>query len=415
MKRIVIKLVFYVFAAVGLILQLKDVVKDYFAYKTSSKVELLRQADSVNPALVFCVRFTDVLNRSNYKKYGIYPTRHNDPKKIQEDFSLLTVRDVFDLTPNSTDFIQECEYRHDSYHTTKHTKSECTSLFKVLKFFNRQDICYRIVTAKITDDFKCGDISLSLYDPTKMYSITLTDEFEGAHMISMVSSYAYRDYGDDSVFSIPFESRKFAKRVLRLKDFDQNITDRNSFYISIMNYQLEFMPPPYDTMCTRISEKWKTGCELDCEIKIYGKYGRIPPSKATTDPSDLKIISEKDLKNKSMIESIKMEKIMCKKSCLYEWCTDHFSVTELTDVPSNLTSISLASTCSPTPTHKLIFYPKHKLDELLIYITSSFGVWFGFSFVALNPTTAVTKITKLRKQKITDRRSRLQPKRPVVK
>ena len=398
MRRVVVKLLFYVFAAIGLIFQLKDVVRDYFSYRTSSKVELLRQIDSINPALLFCVRFTDVLDRSNYQKYGIHPKRHNDSKKIQDEFSRLTVKDVFHLTPESQELIEDCEYRHDSYHTVRHAKQECHSLFKVLKYFNRQDICYRVLTANVSNNFKCGAISLSLYDRTKIYSIRLSNKFQGSHMISLVSYYPFRFLGDDHWYTLPTESRKYAKSILRLNDFEQNLTDHNSFYISHVSYQLEFLPPPYDTMCTTNPENWKTGCQLACNEKIYGKYGRIPPDKTILMPTNLKMISKKDLENKTFVNDITLEKDICYNSCVFEWCIDYFTVTEVTETYLG-TSLLLTATCPMSPTHRLLFYAKHQLDELLIFITSSFGVWFGFSFVALNPTSTVIKMARLRKRK----------------
>ena len=259
MKKVVVKLLFYVFAAIGLIFQLKDVVRDYFSYRTFSKVELFREIDSINPALAFCVRFTDILDRSNYKKYGIHPSRHNDSKKIQDEFSRLTVKDVFHLTPDSQELVEDCEYRHDSYHTAKHTKEECHSLFKVSKYFTRQDICYRIMTANVSDDFECDAISMSLYDRTKIYSIRLSKKFQGSERISMVSYYPFRYLGDDHLYAFPIESRKYAKSITRSSD----LTDHNFFFISHVSYQFEFLPPPYDTMCTDNTENWKLECQRD--------------------------------------------------------------------------------------------------------------------------------------------------------
>ena len=144
-----------------------------------------------------------------------------------------------------------------------------------------------------------------------------------------------------------------------------------------------------------------------CNEKIYEKHGRIPPEKAIIIPTDFKMISKSDLENKTFINDIRLEKNICYKSCVFDYCKTYFTVTEVTETRLR-TSLSFTATCPSSPAHRLLFYPKHSLDELLIFTTSSFGVWFGFSFVALNPTSAIIKMTRLRKKKEEVRRSRLQ-------
>ena len=410
MKKVIVKLLFYAFAGIGLIFQLKDIVKDYFAFKTSSKVELLRELNYGNPAIYFCIRFSDILNRSNYKKYGIHSKRHNDTQLLQEELAVLTVKDIFDLTPDPKDVIEECEYRHDSYRTRKHSKTDCQKLIHVNKFFSMKEICYQFMVQSKKNGFNCNKISLSLYDRRKIYSVTLSDEFRGSHLISMCSYFPYRGLGDHIWNVIDNQSRKFARSMFRLNDFEENTTVHNNFYVSNVHYLLNYLPPPYDTMCTLAAQNWKVSCERACNTKIYERYGRIPPDKVTLTPRNLKIITEKDLDNQTLMDEITMKKKKCFRSCIYEWCEDDFTVTEVTSAPSKVPKIYLASTCSFSPTHNLIFYPKYSLDEILIYTTSSFGVWFGFCFVSLNPTSLVLKF----KKKIQTRQM-LQPKNTEVK
>ena len=394
MKTVLVKLLFYVFAGVGLIFQLKDIMKDYFDYKTSSRVELLRESVNYYPALVFCVRFSDILNRSNYNKYGIHPKRHKDWNLIQHELSVLTVKDIFDLTPDPEDVIEKCEYRNDSYQTLEHSKDECYKLLKVVKYFTRREICYQFMTTNVKDSGNCNEILLSLYDSRKVYAVRLNDECRGSHTISMISFYAGREERDNSFWILPTESRKFAMNKLRLSDFDKNLTEHSSFYISHVHYQSEYMPPPYDTMCTTNLGKWKPFCEITCNAKVYERHGRISPIAVALDPLDLKVISHKDLKNMTLVTDIAIKRKKCIKECIYEWCIDDFTVTEIEEAPTKLARVSLAAACSLSPTHKLIFYPMNSLNELLIYITSSFGVWFGFCFVSLNPTSLLLQFKR---------------------
>ena len=293
----------------------------------------------------------------------------------------------------------------------KRSKSECSKLIKVAKYLSALDVCYQFMTSSINDHFDCSQISLSIYNRRKIFAVRLSDEFRGSHMISMISHYPNRD-NDSHWWILPQEPRKFATSMLRLDDFDQNLTDHNSFRISHVHYQLQFMPPPYDTMCTTIPEKWKVDCEMVCDTEIFGKYKRIPPDGMVMTPSHFKIITELEFTNKTMVDEITSERMRCHKDCIYEWCIDSFTVTEVTEAPTEFDSISLAAACSLSPTHKLIFYPKHSLDELLIYTTSSFGVWFGFCFVSLNPTSLVLQLKRKMKRK---RKTKFQSKNKSVK
>ena len=413
MKTVIIKLLFYVCAGVGLIFQLKDVVRDYFTYKTSSKVELLRRITTDNPTIVFCVRFNEILNRSNYEKYGIHPQRHDDSNITQHEFSVLTVKDIFDLTPDPKDVIEKCEYRKDSYQIAKHSKNECYQLLKVKKYFSQKEMCYLFLTKHLANDVSCHKVSLSIYNRRKIYSVRLNDEFRGSHTISMMSYFSDRILGDNNWWILPQESRKYAMSMLRLSDFDKNLTEHSSFYISHVHYKFQFMPPPYDTRCTTIADQWKMKCETECSYKVYERYSRIPPDGMSLIPLNLKVISKADLKNITMVRDIEIEEEECMKDCVYNWCTDHFTVTEVIEALTQHNKITLASTCSMSPTHRLIFYPKHSLDELLIFITSSFGVWFGFSFVALNPSLLISKIKRMKTK--TRQKTNFQLKNTTVK
>ena len=415
MKTVLVKLLFYVFVGVGLIFQLKDVMKDYFAYKTSSKVELLRRIDTENPTIVFCVRFNEILNRSNFKKYDIHPKRHDDSNITQHELSVLTVKDIFDLTPDPKDVMEKCEYRKDSYQIVKYSKEECYKLLKVKKYFSQKEICYLFLTKRRANHVSCHKVSLSIYNRRKIYAIRLNDEFRGSHTISMMSYFSDRTLGDNHWWILPQESRKYATSILRLSDFDKNLTEHSAFYISHAHYKFKFMPPPYDTMCTAKSDQWKIKCETECSYKVYQRYSRIPPDGMSLIPLNLKVISKADLKNKTMMRDIEIEEEECMRDCVYDWCTDHFTVTEVIEALTKHDKITLASTCSMSPTHKLIFYPKHSLDELLIYTTSSFGVWFGFSFVSLNPTSLISRFKRRKRKTKTTQMPKVQLKNTTVK
>ena len=76
-----------------------------------------------NPPIVFCTRYTDIVERTNYQKYGIHEKCNYNPAEYGSDQSKLKINDIFDLTPKPENVIVECPIRENDY--TIETKENC--------------------------------------------------------------------------------------------------------------------------------------------------------------------------------------------------------------------------------------------------------------------------------------------------
>lgn len=63
--------VYWIGCLTGLIFQAKEVCKQYFGYKTSTWVEITIPEEIPIRSLTFCIAYVNILNRTDYYKYGL--------------------------------------------------------------------------------------------------------------------------------------------------------------------------------------------------------------------------------------------------------------------------------------------------------------------------------------------------------
>ena len=241
--------------------------------------------------------------------------------------SKLTVKDVFDLTPDLTEVIHGCRYRQHAYDLTQHNVSSCYKLFQIQKYHEGKFICYKFRTRTLNDQFDCGAIARSFYAAREIYSITLKPLFLQSNYIQLISFIPHADPKD-----LPLISRRYYSFQLRWTgdENEYNNSKVNYMLISGDTYSMRKQPKPYDTQCMHIDANM-TGnivrCRSKCNIEAFKHHNLLPPNEINIDPLPLKHMTFKMMKNLSLIEEIKERQENCSKKCSLIPCHDWYSVT----------------------------------------------------------------------------------------
>ena len=374
--------VFKLICLIGFLYQISEISVQYFSYKTNTKVILHLDYNFNNPSIVFCSRYTDIIDRTNYQKYGIHEKCNYNSAEYLSDQSKLNITDIFDLTPKPENVMTGCRMRENAY--TTQTKENCYSLFNVTKYLEGEFICYQFRTKILDSKFKCDQATLSYIWINQLYSLSLHPRFLLSNAIKLIT-YIPREL-NNSFSGLPYVSRRFYDFMVRF-GYDAPETSRIHFiYISGDVHVMKRLQTPYDTHCVENQEQSELYCKTKCNIGSFKKHNLFPPNEMTTDPLPMKHLNIISLRNESLLRDAKERNDKCMMKCNSPLCDEWFSVATTKHFASKQNGlITISSTCSNRPAVIIQYLPRITFMELAMYASTSLGIWFGVSFLAINP------------------------------
>ena len=389
---------FKLFCLTGFLYQIIQISIVYFAFKTSTKIVFQLDNNFINPSITFCVRYPAILDRSKHDKYGIHPRYRFNSKEMFKDMSKLTIKDVFDLTPDASEVILSCQYRENYYQLflTPYNRTDCYSLFHVTKYQEGGFICYQLRTKTPDNKFHCSQAALSHNADKEFYYILLHQRFLASNAMKFISFIPTAN--NVSVLSMPEISRSYYVFKLRYASDPPETSKENTFRVYGDVYTVTSLPKPYDTDCTEETEEHFPLCHRKCNIAAFKRHGYFPSNEYTITPLQMKHLNPEALLNKTLVRDIKSESEACLKKCSRKGCNYWYSVTSVeTFSHLNDDTISLGSTCSNRPSLRIQFLPRITVMEFVMYVSSALGIWFGTSILSINPFNSRRKCASKRK------------------
>ena len=207
MKLSFLNLVFKLLCLIGCGYQITKISLEYFAFNTTTKITFQIDSNVKDPSIVYCTRYTDIIDRTNYKKYGIYRRSRYNFTEMLSDSSKLKISDIFHLTPDANDTIIDCTIRRDEYVTQDYLQDQCYSLFRVTKYQEGPFICYQFQTKNVNNNFKCDQAALAYLGLNVLYSITLHSQFLLSNSLKLISFIPPNL--DNPILNLPSTSRRF--------------------------------------------------------------------------------------------------------------------------------------------------------------------------------------------------------------
>jgi hypothetical protein len=376
----------------GFCYQIYDLCDSYFKYETSSLLEIDINDDLYAPDLSLCMRYVDILSmdlsyEERHTKLGIRSVQRN-----------LTIEQIFGLTPKPSELLSECFHRKPgSYQINElKTNSQCRMVFNITKFYLQEYICYRF-------HIKGGELKQNSYSYKHIaFSLSYSGLFFGVSLNQSVIQESNQckiivhesdTYPVDSAAYAPF--------------FYRRINDNESKYDMIKaDYaitEIDLLPPPYDTGCDNYTKdgEMKKFCINRCvKNKAFDSFGKAAFTVVEDQPVDLKHISGEDLENETLESEIKAIEKGCDSECFRPACSVEYSTTRIQKEERGVDSLfSLIVTSPGSPSVTVRSVPRQSFRDFAIYVTSTFGTWFGLSVMSFNPEAMRSLIERKGKKK----------------
>ena len=375
---------FKLFCLTGFVYQIFQISLKYFEFRTTTKVALQLDTRLNNPSIIICTRFTDIIDRSNHLKYKINAKSRYNLDENFDDMSKLTIKEVFDLTPKPEDAMIGCQFRENDYSVDSHPRDHCYSIFRVTKYLEGTFICYQFRTIVADSNFRCDLAPLSYRSFNDLYAIVLHPRFVNSNAIKLISYIP--ENSNSSHNDPPLISRRYFDWRLRYGRHGPNSSSMNYLQVSGDLHFITRLQKPYETQCVERIDEAHPSCRRKCNIESFRKHNLFPPNEFTTEPLLLKTLNSETLTNKSLLEDVKNQNEKCTTECTRNLCDDSYSVSSVVSNFLKLNeTLSIVSACSSRPSVSIEYLPRVSLMDLILYCSSSLGIWFGFSVISINP------------------------------
>lgn len=380
---------FYLGCFAGLVIQCREVCEMYFTYQTTSSIEFNDEDQMTLPALSICARYLDILKRdkNTTQEYGLF----HSPPVAKEDFlqeaSKLTIKNIFDLTPQPEDTINKCFRRSPDLTAMEELDPvTCIGSLNMTKYYTQEFICYNY-QFRNWKNFSRSLIAHSLNYPHRIYQIYLTN-------VSNSQSFFVSAHTE---VLLPLASRDFGKNIHRKGNIKTN-----QYFIYYRYNEVHLLPFPYQTNC--LQEDGSHECVRRCLIERLRVFGRIPSSEMIDKPINLKNVNPLDMKDDRMAGIVNAANTFCYSKCTRPKCERSFCYTSVETFSKNRSDdvLTFALLVPESASSIIRTYPKVKLLDFIIYLCTSIGMWFGFTVSTLNPVPLAifcSKFLKRKKQK----------------
>ena len=366
------RFIYYVICFSGFLWQFSSICDQYFKFETTSQIQVSADDEYTHQNLGICFFSTDLLNRSEPEKYGLFNTYQEAWRRWPEEISLLTVKQLFTLTPDNKTILKSCAFRDKfNYHLLKRQTKECYQFFSTQKVLRGETMCYMFAPPE-NATFSWRQVSTSFQNKGKVYSINLQLN-RPLDMLIMVMSYQ-----TVSSSLLPLLSRNFGQIV--------NLNFSNVVSISSSLNTFNSLPAPYDTRCINGLNQDK--CKSIClSQKLETQFKRLPANFYITNQSqDLKTITAEDIKNETVVSMLWQMQQDCNSRCSHMPC---FQIVSFTDSENHYSNhpegyLRIVSLVPKRPALYVSSIPLTSIPDFLLYMCNCFGIWFGLSFIVLD-------------------------------
>ena len=370
-----LSLIFLSLCVGGFVFQLYQVSDLYFKFLTSSKAEFQVQEMEKYQTIYFCPRYSDLLNRSRNLEHGLLPQKPKNTEEYLHELSVLTIKQIMDLTPSLDNLIATCMIRDQFSRFNFYDAVGCKHIFKISKFVNGERVCYSL-SPNVTTRYSVGDAASSGIHTRIAYQLKILQNLADTIYLVFISEYSHSKQIDG-----PLNSRIFASA-----EYNANTLKLSNFFVSGASFKIRRLPAPYDTQCKPGHDRQR--CYENCLRHSFQQINRVTESGFHKDSLQYKMFNSLDHRNSSLWNLALKWYRNCQGSCkLSIECRTSFSITAVRVFDSfGGAHFALSSMIPNSPHTSLYAVPFLTLVEYIVQVGSCIGVWFGLSVLSFNPT-----------------------------
>lgn len=358
---------------VGFLFQSAQISSDYFRFETRALSTQDVEVYLPMPTLAICVKYDEIYNKAAVFKLRSKQAKVHMNKDIDSLEKILTIREIFQFTPDVEHIMNMCAYRSSqTYQIQWLNASNCYERFHLSKFYMMQYVCFAFKPIH-NEPFILDQIASSIYMNGIFYMVQVCKLF--TRVIKLMPILYYN--------LLPNEERDFAPYFMLGARIPHSAY---SLRIEFDLIKVDKLPPPFDTRCRNVFDR--AGCLKTCKlIKLKGMQ-RVPSSEILTENFDLPHTSDRDTaKNRTQAIFIAQVDESCRLSCHGEPCMYNFTITygDVYFEDKSYDYIRIRVGKPQKPITALHYEAKIGLTDFIIYLSSTFGIWFGLSFYDFNP------------------------------
>lgn len=369
----------------GLKMQIIHVSKQYFSYQTMTKISMSFPVQLPPPALSVCFRFGDIADLDLVDK--ICPINRSwSPGQIHRKiFEKLTLRQIFDVVPESSNAIGYCNIRFPGRYVMKgYRKAYCYKFFNVTRYYMQEYMCYRVIM-NINDTYNFESVSQAESARGKIYNILFRlADFGRTESMSVI---IHRK-------KVPTNSRYYSPIIRRAFTKNSSYSPYVKFHFTYSMTDIEKLPSPYDTKCGTIDGLTMRDCKKKCLIDgTLATFNKLPfnwiiEHQDPTIDINKHLIRKEDFMNATVDRTFDELELSCRVKCNIAHChlTSYNTQLLSTDQEEDEDYMSFAVYLPQQQNILVKHVPLMEINEYLIYIMSCLGTWLGLSVMDVNPS-----------------------------
>lgn len=369
-----LSLIFRLLALTGLVYNLWSISEIFFKFQITTEITI-QIPNTYQPLDVhFCVRYNDLIPL-NYKVSKLKNfTRLNETDQIRIIQHLVSLHEVFALTPNESSLLQVVEFRQKgSYEILSCAELECLEYFNVAKFFFMEYICYAVSLRqeKVSQSMDLIHLAVSPSFSGLSVRMVLKRTFNGAHFFKVALSKP----GDYPYTELAYAPQRFGE---------------HNFYLGYKSLKSKLLPAPYASNCFNydtLGYKSQDDCFSKCVLEeTLDRTRKLPFATILDDQSyGEKIVSYIDIQNKEMSDVIHRIHEFCMKRCHRRDCYKETLTTFVMPLSAKDENFVLAIVIPVDPAVDFKMNPKMSVPEFIIFVLSTISTWTSLSIMSLNP------------------------------
>ena len=386
--------------SVGLLYQVIEISILYFTYTTTDNEDLVAPGFTPNPALSLCFRYGDIINYDMLnEKYPEANISYSEQKAVDYIglYPLVTIKDLFEMTPNIPDILLACKLRQSSgiFIDSYEGEEICSKIFAVTKYYTMVFICYFF---NYTQEYSGRNTTFSILasspvDQGMIFQVKLNlTSFKRADVIRPIVH---------GVTYYPLNSMGVTPDTRRVYNEEEGKAKTDSFSVDYYSGYMKRLPPPYPTMCEDYSKRGfllQRDCIDACVSAITLKiWSKVSFTSFVTKSLDAGHLSETELDEAG--ETIFIQDIKkCRKSCSALSCIDGMTITSSDGIESSPDKkieepgLEFKVNIPRRMGHSTEVLPAMDLTAYFVYISSCLGLWYGVSCLILDPEPLIMLI-----------------------
>ena len=363
----------------GFTWQVLQVAQQYFTYRTTSSVmlvisEVLRWHD-----VAFCIRYNDILDIKSLTaetSINISHAKHSLKDTLESDVvneSKMKIQYIFDYTPKPHEVIQSCIYRTNDWVIDYASGKGCTVIFNISRFMTQDMMCY-LVYMKKPIKLQRKSVTLSTFYPNHVYELLFTEKLSSAVVVNAISTGAGL---------VPWMSREYSSP-LTVKA--GNEVNHNFLLVSPLTTLIYKLPAPFDTQCIAVASQDRNEGVKQCLLQQLSPRGLAPTwSILFESEGQLRPFSQVDARMTDVMLNVSQMTQECNRQFALTSCDGTFKITHTHPTMRQDTILGFALMSPKQPDILVQSQSVMSFIEFFSYISSCFGIWFGISFLSLDP------------------------------